>query len=377
MKTPNLPPHIFVEDQAGLNSMIEDLSQEAALGIDTEANGLHAYQEQVCLIQISTIDQDYLVDPLAIEDLSPLGAIFSDPKIEKIFHASEYDIIMLAKDFDYKFTNLFDTMLASLILGRDKVGLGTLLEELMGIRVNKRFQKADWGKRPIQKGMLNYAQTDTHYLIDLRNILHSQLNQAGLWPLAKEDFALACHAHERSNGNRLPPCWRGNGPKDLTPQKAAVYKKLCEYRNGIAQKRNKPLFKVFSQKILVTLAEECPKNQQELQRIKGIPRWMIQRHGSEIVKTIHTGLKADPYSISYPKRPSKAYLNRVQSLQQWRKSEARKMGVNSAVILPRELLDAVAAENPSTKADLAKILAEVPWRLEHFGEDILRIVRNH
>jgi ribonuclease D len=82
------------------------------------------YQEQVCLIQFSTGDTDYLVDPLALTDLTPLSPIFADPKIEKIFHAAEYDIICLKRDFGYKFANIFDTMVASRVLGKQAVGLG-------------------------------------------------------------------------------------------------------------------------------------------------------------------------------------------------------------------------------------------------------------
>ncbi|MBS1250966.1 MAG: Ribonuclease D [Chloroflexi bacterium] len=374
MKTHNLPDPILIENKSALDRMLDDLSQEAALGVDTEANSLHAYQEQVCLIQISTLERDYLVDPLAIEDLSSLRDIFSDPKIEKIFHASEYDVIMLAKDLGFEMANIFDTMLAARILGRKKMGLDSLLEELLGVKVNKRYQKADWGKRPLPAGMLRYAQIDTHYLIDIRNILATQLRQAKRWELAQEDFTRACNAHERPSRQKLPPCWRGNGPQDLSPQKAAVYKKLCDYRDGIAQKKDKPLFKVFSRRFLVTLAEECPRNQHELRTIKGVPHWMKKRYGAGLLKSIQEGLEAEPFAISYPQRPDRDYLDRVQELKAWRKKTAKKMGVNSAVILPRVILNAIAENNPHTREELESVMEEVPWRMEHFGKEILRTI---
>lgn len=373
MKTYNLPDPIFVADQASLDSMLENLTQEATLAVDTEANSLHAYQEQVCLIQISTLDTDYLIDPLAIKDFTSLIAIFNNPEIEKIFHAAEYDVIMLTKDLGFQFANIFDTMLAARILGREKMGLNNLLEELFGIQVDKRYQKANWGKRPLPMGMLRYAQTDTHYLIDLRNILAAELTQTGRWALAKEDFALAC-SPPTHNGHKLPPCWRGRDSQNLSPGNAAVYRKLCEYRDGVAQKRDRPLFKVLSRKDLLTLAEACPQTQSELRNLRGLSYRSVQRHATGLLKAIQAGLQAEPFPPPHPKRQSSAYLNRIQALKHWRTTAARKMGVNSSVILPRHLLNTVANENPHNQEELAQILKEVPWRLEHFGKEILEVL---
>lgn len=375
MKPHHLPDPIFVADQANLERMIKKLAQEAMLAVDTEANSLHAYQEQVCLIQISTIDADYLIDPLALENIAPLGEIFQNPAIEKIFHASEYDVIMLDKDLELQFANIFDTMVAARILGRKKMGLDTLLDELLGVQVSKGYQKADWGKRPLPNKMLRYAQVDTHYLIDLRNVLASQLKQKDRWEIAQEDFTRTCQAHERPSRHKLSPRWRGNGPQNLSPREAAVYKKLCEYRDKIAKKQDKPLFKVFSRQILVTLAEASPTSQREIQNIKGVPHWVVKRYGVGLLECIQEGLRAEPYFIATPQRPSRTYLARVQALKQWRKEKAREMGVNSAVILPRYLLEATAKENPRTKDALEQILEEIPWRVNLYGEEILEVLK--
>ena len=375
MTIQNLPDPILIANQASLERMLKALNQEATLAVDTEANSLYAYQERVCLIQISTLDADYLIDPLAIEDFTSLIDIFKNPKIEKIFHASEYDVIMLAKDLGFQFANIFDTMLAARILGREKMGLNTLLEEFFGIQVDKRYQKADWGKRPLPMGMLRYAQIDTHYLIDLRNILFAELLQAERWPLAQEDFALACRPLTL-NGHKLPPCWRGRDIQNLSPRNAAVYQKLCEYRDGIAKKRDQPLFKVLSSKDLLTLAEACPQTQNELRSLRGLSQRSIQQHATGLLKAIQAGLEAEPFLPPHPKRKTSAYLNRIQALKQWRTTAAKKMGVNSSVILPRHILHTVANKNPHTPEELAQILKEVPWRLEHFGMEILEVLNN-
>src|SRR5689334_13426562 len=119
----SLPPPLWVNSKQLLQEMITDIASQPRVAVDTESNSLHAFREQVCLLQFSTPKADYIVDPLEFEDLSSLGPIFSDKNIEKIFHAAEYDLICLKRDFDFKFANLFDTMQAARIIGYPAVGL--------------------------------------------------------------------------------------------------------------------------------------------------------------------------------------------------------------------------------------------------------------
>ena len=128
----NIPPPLFIKDQQQFAQALDDLARQDTLAVDTEANSLYAYQEQVCLIQISTRERDYILDPLTIPNLTPLGDIFWDPEIEKIFHASEYDILILYEDFQFEFQNLFDTMITAQILGRKKLGYDSLLKKSTG-----------------------------------------------------------------------------------------------------------------------------------------------------------------------------------------------------------------------------------------------------
>ncbi|HUM63014.1 MAG TPA: ribonuclease D, partial [Anaerolineaceae bacterium] len=148
--------------------MTDAITAEPLLAIDTESNSLYAYRERVCLVQVSTPQTDYLVDPLALTDLSALGSLFADSRRQKIFHAAEYDILCLKRDYNFTFNNIFDTMIAARILSYPQVGLGNLLSAWFGIELEKKYQRADWGKRPLPQAMLDYARMDTHYLFDLR-----------------------------------------------------------------------------------------------------------------------------------------------------------------------------------------------------------------
>ena len=102
MTKPILPPPIWVDKPDTFNQMLGDLTAQPRLAVDTESNSLHAYRERVCLIQFTTPTRDYVIDPLALQDMNALGPIFSNPNIEKIFHAAEYDLICLRRDFSLK-----------------------------------------------------------------------------------------------------------------------------------------------------------------------------------------------------------------------------------------------------------------------------------
>lgn len=367
------PPH-FVNQQAIFEKILLDLKGEKTLAVDTEANSLYAYREQVCLIQISSSTKDYILDPLALEDISPLGEVFSNPGIEKIFHASEYDILIMYNEYHFNFRNIFDTMLAAQILGRNKLGLDALLEEIVGIQVNKKYQRANWGKRPLSEDMLQYAQMDTHYLLKIRHTLATELEKKGLTPIATEDFSRACRVHRQDREERLAPYWRINGARKLPPQKAAVLIKLFEYREQVARKRNQPVFKVISSQTLLSLAEQCPTSAQQLLKLDLVGKNVLRRHTEGLVQAISAGLASDPVRPPRRERADDSFFAREKALRDWRKQTAQKMNVNSAVVLPRELLYALISNNPANREELDKVLADVPWRLERFGEDILSIL---
>ncbi len=363
---PTRPP-LWVDSPAGLQQMAADLRQHAQIGVDTEANSLHAYREQVCLLQFSTPEADYLVDPLALDDLSPLAPVFADPTIEKIFHAAEYDILGLHRDFGFAFVNLFDTMVSARILGYEKVGLGALLERHFGIRLQKRYQRADWARRPLPPELLDYARLDTHFLLPLRDILRAELAAKGLLPLAEEDFARLT-TPIAANG-RLP-LWQRRHPH-LNPQQVAVLEALWRYREAEAERRDVPPFKVLDDRTLLALAERLPRNQAELRRVPGMRGARIRYHARGVLAAIRQGLQAPPKTIARPPRPDDATLARLDALRRWRQRAAARMGVPSDVVLPKSHMQAIAAAHPQTLEELHTLMADIPWRFEHFGAEIL------
>ena len=365
-----------ITNPGGLKKLVHLLAQQPIIAVDTESNSLYAYREQVCLVQFSSPEADYLLDPLAVTDLSLLGPIFADPHIQKTFHAAEYDLICLKRDFGFSINNIFDTMLAARILGRKEVGLGSILEAEFNLQVDKRHQRANWGQRPLPDFLLDYARQDMHYLIPLKEKLERELKKKGLLPLAQEDFTRLCQV-EAGPENDKNDCWRVNGVHRLSPQQAAVLQELCLYRDEVARRCNRPLFKVISDHTLYAIASNLPSSLDELKSLPGMTNHQVSRHGKLLLQAVQRGLQAEPVRPPRNIRPDDRFLTRLDALKQWRKLKARQLEVESDIILPRDLLHRLAAKNPRTMPALMDCLDDVPWRRERYGEEILKVLTKH
>ena len=370
MNSPELPNPVLVTRPKDLHHMVDILSSESILAVDTESNSLYAYQERVCLIQFSTPQLDYLVDPLVL-DVKPLAPVFANPKIEKVFHAAEYDLITLKRDYDFTFANLFDTMVAARILGWEEVGLGSILKSQFGVQLDKRYQRANWGQRPLPPDLLAYARMDTHYLIALQQRLKTHLEAGDRWPLALEDFRRLQDVNGRDPTEQPDSCWRISGAYDLSSQQAAILHELCAYRAHMAKTIDKPVFKVIGDKMLLAIAQAAPKDVAEMRRLPEVNPKIMERHTEALLRAVRRGLQAEPIHPPRSPRPDEQYLARLEALRNWRKTRAQKFGVGSDVVLPRERMYALAAQNPKNIQELTQVLEQLPWRLEKFGEEIL------
>ena len=373
MSSEALLPPVWVDRPSLFGKMIRDLSVQPRVAVDTESNSLHAYREQVCLIQFSTPATDYILDPFVFNDLSALGPLFRDPLQEKIFHAAEYDLICLRRDFGFEFASLFDTMYAGRVLGYALVGLDNMLAEKLGVHVDKRHQKADWGARPLTPSQIDYARVDTHYLFQLRDILEAELLQKGRLELAREDFARACKVdlpREKVNG----ASWRRfSARKDLSTRELTVLSELCSFRDHVAEKLDRPPFKVLDDDTLLAIARNLPEKDVDLSGI-GLSSKQIRLWGGEILKATRRGAQAPLVTREQIRRPSDSALKRLEKLKNWRKTAAKELGVESDIVLPKVYLNVLAENPPKNTTELQAILAESPWRFEHFGRQILKVL---
>jgi ribonuclease D len=371
-----LPPPVLVADEKSLTALVGHLEACPIVAVDTESNSMHAYRERVCVIQFSTPAADYVVDPIAVPDLGALAPLLASTEHQKIFHAAEGDLVGLRRDHHFEFANIFDTMSAARSLGWQHVGMAAVVEKFFGVKLNKKYQRADWRLRPLTPEQLDYARLDTHYLPALRDLQFQELTEAGLWPEAHEEFARL--ARPRAESARPSPdpeaFWRVKGARALEPAEAAVLQTLVAFRQSEAERTDQPLFRVVSDATLMELVRRAPDRTGDLRSVPGMRPAQVRRHGQGVLRAIREGLHA-PAPIPPLDTPEPDdVLDRYDRLRAWRKRRAKARGVESDVILPRTALWSLARHPPQTRGDLAEVVDLGPWRRETYGDEVLALL---
>jgi ribonuclease D len=286
-------PLTVIDTPAHLQALVAELAGEPYLAIDTESNGYYAYFEHICLIQISTETCDYIVDPLGSGNLGGLGKLLADPTVEKIMHAASNDIAGFKRDFHFQISNVFDTALACKLLGIEQLGLSRIIQQRFGVVLDKKWQRCDWGRRPLSREQLEYARLDTHYLIALRHQLDQELRQGSLWDQAQEMFAKAC-AQEIPERIFDPYGFRRiRGFRTLNRAGKQVLQALHQYRDRRARQMDRAPFRILSNEVLLRMAIHHPLNLDELQKTSGLPRpYRNGRLAQELLQVLQEAAQA-------------------------------------------------------------------------------------
>jgi ribonuclease D len=377
MTLSSLPPARLVNSQETLSHLVADLKNQTSIAIDTESNSLHSYQERVCLIQISTPETDYLIDPFPIQDMSALGEVFADPFIQKVFHAGDYDLATLKRDFDFEFANIFDTMLAATALAEPSIGLAALLEKYYDLHLVKKYQRANWGKRPLDPEMLSYAQGDSHYLLQLRDLLVDRLRAVGRLKNVLEDSAALARITPPMKDHE-EDLWKVKGSQDLNPTALSLLKELNHLRETIAEQRDVPPFKVFSNKVLIEIATTQPHYLEELSLLPSLSPSLIKRYGKQLMQVVKAW-RENPVAVKPRKnhRLSDRELKLREKLGDWRKEVGEKEGVPSNAVLSRDLVELIAHHDPQSDEELARVMQDYPNHNKQYGKQILSLIKRN
>jgi ribonuclease D len=356
------------------------------VAVDTESDSFHHYREKVCLVQMSACGVDALIDPLALDSLDPLASLFAEPQQIKIFHDACYDLICLRRDFGFEVRGLYDTMVASRLLGHTSFGLATMLRQRFGHEANKRLQRSDWTRRPLTDAQVSYARFDTHYLEPLATQLTRELRAAGRLTWAREEFdrlpEVARRITERVDGASSNGFWRVRGIRTLPPPILGRVRALYHAREKIAERFDRPPFKVFGDKVLIDLAKNPPRNANDLPR-PGLRKSGIDRFGNEIIKALH---KATPVNDRPPRsfrsrRRTGRFLDprardRYEALRELRRDKAAELGIDPEVAMCNALLEELARLEPSD-AEQARASPELNgWRGPLFADAIVAMLRS-
>lgn len=352
-----------------------ELKKHPVIAVDLEADSMHNYQEKVCLLQFSTPDQTVLIDPLAGVDLAALKPVLADPQVRKIFHAADYDIRCLARDFDIEINGLFDTMISSQFLGEEKFGLADVLRKYFEVELDKQYQRADWSKRPMSEGMIRYAAEDTCHLHRLVEILEQKLIDKGRLDWVREEFALLEKVRFALRDGPLFLRFKGAGTLDQ--RQLAVLENLLQWRDDEARRRDCPLYKVLGNKSLLHLAKLKPTGRNKLQEAEGLSPRLIDRYGGQLLLQIGAALELPDAELPvYPRGERRVKDPQVDKrmirLKDWRKKTAAEFELDPGVLINNALLEELARKQPRSEQDFAEIGLLKNWQRKVLGEGLLR-----
>ena len=346
------------------------LFQERCIAIDTESNSRHRYPERVCLVQVATNSNVYLIDPLAVDDMKPIGEVLADETVVKVIQGAEYDIRCLDREWGFRVRNLFDTSIAARFVGMKQSGLSVLIETLLGVHIPKdaRIQKSDWSHRPLSQEALNYAATDVWYLLSIQRGLESRLRTLSRSPWVSEE----CARLEEIRYVAPDPetaFLSLKGSRRLAGQEKAILKRLFMLREAEARRRNRPPYYVLPHETLIHLASNPAA---DLAQLPSLRRQVDSRFGRLLRATLHRGL-ADP-PITNPIRYSiqqvtPVEIERLQILKGWRANLGRQLSIDPALVWPMASLERLAKAPRTLGAELQS--PEVrQWQREQFATSL-------
>ncbi len=365
----------FVATPGALRRAVSGIRDHREIAVDVEADSMFHFQEKVCLIQIATQQSVSIIDPLSCGDLSSLGPVFGDKQIRKIFHGSDFDVRSLYRDFGIDIRHLFDTELAARFLGLKESSLESLLASRFNVRLDKRFQRKDWSKRPLPDEMVAYAAGDVLHLIPLAHQLEAELESRNRLTWVEEEcFHLS---RVRPLNHQEQPLFLSiKGAGRLPPAKLAVLEKLLQFRRRIAEEKDRPLFKVVSNSALLKIAADLPQTLESLQETTAVSTAQIRMYGLSILEAVHSGLRTPKKDLPrYPRKSSPRLPamvpHRVQALRAWRDCQADTLGMDPGLVINKTLIQAIAMENPSDVKALDRIPELRIWRKVAFGKSIV------
>jgi ribonuclease D len=370
---------LFVERQEAFDDLLPELAAGGQLAVDTEAASFHRYSDRVYLLQLSSRERTLVVDPLAVTDLARFGAVLADPDVEVVFHDADYDLRLLEREFGIRATKLFDTRVAAQLLDEPGIGLAALLEKYQGVTLDKRFQRADWSRRPLPEDMLRYAATDTKHLLALRDLLAERLESAGRTAWAAEEFALLEDVRWGPAEDEEPAWLRLKGAKALKPRELAILRELHAWRDDQAKRLDRAAFRVLNNEPMLAMARAMPTDLEALTGIPGIGSETISRRGPQLLAAIERGRAVPdsrlPRLERAPRRAPDPILEaRVERLKALRNRLAQKLALQPGVLCPNGTLEAIARANPQTLDELAAVPELRHWQRREIGRELLAAV---
>ncbi|MDY0340128.1 MAG: ribonuclease D [Coriobacteriia bacterium] len=338
---------MYIRDPEALAAAIETLLKARVVALDTEFMRERTYFARLCLIQLGTETDTFLVDAIALEDqLEPLGQVLTAPGIVKVVHAGSQDVETLLRATGSTVTPIFDTQIAATLAGfPTQVGYAQLVKDLLGEYVDKSDTFTDWSARPLSDTQLVYAEADVLHLPEVYRQLHERLAREGRLDWLADDFGrLADPAtYDVDLGVQYKRVKRASS---LDRRSLAVLRELAAWRESEAQRRDMPKRWLISDESLIEIARRRPVSSAELADIRGVNEKVAVRSAQAVLAAIHTGMAVSDGEL--PRIPKRARVSAdaqpiADVLSAVLRLRAREHGVASSLIASREDLERFAS----------------------------------
>ncbi len=279
----------YVDTPEALQQLCQQLQGATVVALDTEFMREKNYYSQFCLLQLATDKVIACVDPLAIDDLSPLMDVLYDEKILKVFHAAGQDLELFFDAYGKLPKPLFDTQIAAALLGHgNQTGYGNLVQSVLNVTLDKSHSRTDWSLRPLDSAQLEYAADDVRYLYPLYHTLVEELAKLGRSDWLADDFSELANQARYDKDDRL--LWRRiRGANRLKPRQLAILRELAAWREQQARGRNKPRKWILADEVMLDIARHAPKDVARLARIRGLNESVVTRNGDKLLQLVKAG----------------------------------------------------------------------------------------
>ena len=369
----------LITDQKEWNRLADRLAGATELAIDTEANSMYAYRGRICLVQIGAAGSAYLVDALAVPDLSGLGAILADPSVTKIMHGSDYDLRSFYREYRFKTAGLFDTETCARFLGMLSPNLAAVLHAFLGVEIPKsrRLQRSNWGLRPFSDEAIDYAAADVQHLIPLACKLRQLLAEQGRLDWVRDEFLHLEEAGATGYESAEPAFLRVKGSDRLSPPELAVLKEVYEFRELEAERLDWPAYRVVRNETLLYLAQQPHV---PLEAVPDLSPQLVRRAGNKLREAVQRGQRGP--AVNRPPRRRRTHFlgrevqGRLQVLKQWRSDKGADLGLDPALLWPAVSLERLAHRPAQWQSELAEAgAADIrPWQRREFTQELAEVL---
>ena len=356
----------WIDTPAALAEAISRWQGRDWLTVDTEFLRIDTYRPKLCLVQVGDGRDAWVIDTLAISDLSPLFERLNDPATVKVFHAASQDLEIFSQLTGRCPAPIFDTQLAAALVGLgDQLGYAGLAEKRLGVVIDKSLSRTDWSKRPLRQAEIDYAAADVTHLATLYPPLLAELRAAG-----REDWLLedALRMAEPSTYETRPEdAWkRLRGLARLEPRAQHLAVRLAAWRETQAQERNRPRGWIVEDEVLYRLAERRPPGLEQLAALNLLQPKTLEKHGARLVALLAEPLAEPLTALVLDERLAPEQKARLQRLQDCTRKAAEALGIPAGLLAPRADLEAVLLLGAAAPV---RVLAG--WRRKVVGDALL------